>query len=379
MQTILKVFLRVLLWLSVLFALIWIAGQIATKIWELSEIVIFLGRLLQLPPEFFVDTQAGTTIPTVLDRVYGLSYNVFFLASFIAGFAGVAVLSHGRTFPEIVWLFAAFILPKQRKYWGKVHDQATKKPIPFATLRLIEKDSGKFISQVISDLDGTYRITINDSSKEYILEVFVEGYNAQKIEIDHNNMQIINKNLVIDIGLDLQGKVREENLSTKWERLRVKLYRPTILFVFAMSIGSLVFGTYGMIYYPDSLPNQISLVLAITAVIWNISVTRQRFLLPSGSVVDVETHKPLGNVQLSIFGDDKQLLSSQTDASGIAKIGLPPGNYRAQITRPGYMLANAQEFIEIEINKNGYISDNILLKRIGDGDATNNDLLNPFS
>lgn len=375
-KTISRFTIKILLWLTVLFAFIWVGSQIAVKVWGFPQTVIFVSNLVGVDPDFFVDTQGtGIENPT-LNFAYETSYNVFFVASFIAGFGGVIILSHGRSFPEIMWLFTAFILPRQRKYWGKIYDKHTGKNLPFATIRLLDKETAEFLAQAISDLDGSYRIAINDRSKKYILEISAQGYEIEKVEVDPNNMQIVNKSLVIDIGLNPIGKLG--GVST-WSSLRTKLYRPTILFVFIMSLLSLFFGIYGIISYPDSLPNQVSLVLAVVAVGWNISVLRQRFMIPSGSVLDAETKQPLQNVQLKIFDQTQQLVSTQTDTNGIAKINLPAGDYRLQLVKAGYKQEGG-EFINIKINKKGFIADNIFMHRSGEAaPAEASDLLNPFS
>lgn len=374
----LRFVIKILVWLTVLFAFIWVGSQIAVKVWGFPQTVIFVSNLVGVSPDFFVDTQGTGIEAEVLNIAYETSYNVFFIASFIAGIGGVIVLSHGRTFPEIVWLFTAFILPRQRKYWGKVYDKQTKQNLSFATVRLLEKDTGKFVAQAISDLDGSYRIAINDRSRRYELEVSAHGYDAYRLDVDPNNMQIVNKSLVIDIGLSPAGK--EVNAVTAWEALRVKLYRPTIMFIFTMSLFSLFFGVYGIVSYPDSLPNQVSLLLGLISAGWNISVLRQRFLIPSGSVLELETKSPLQNVQLKIFDDNQQLVSTQTDANGVAKINLPPGEYRAQLVKAGYKMTGMGEFIKIRINKKGFIEDNISMQRVAESTAVvGSDLFNPFS
>jgi hypothetical protein len=191
------------------------------------------------------------------------------------------------------------------------------------------------------------------------------------------NLQLAEKNIVIDIQLEPTGQATR-SLRQTWQDFRNRMYQPTLIFICLVSVVALFFGIYGIVAYPDSFVNMISLIIALAATVWNIDVLRRRFSVSTGVVMDAKTKQPLSGAQVQIFDGSKQLSSTLTDNSGIAKIGLPAGEYRAKIQKPGFKMPGQDELIAVKINNKGFLTKNIYLETSTQASPSGN-LLNPFA
>jgi len=93
------------------------------------------------------------------------------------------------------------------KISGKIIDPASKQPVSYATISLIKEGSEKVINGVLSEEDGSFKLT-DISDGRYVLEISFLGYETKKIEeviltlkdpdYDVGDISLAQDNIVLD-------------------------------------------------------------------------------------------------------------------------------------------------------------------------------------
>jgi predicted nucleic-acid-binding protein len=254
-------------------------------------------------------------------------------------------------------------LPRERDFWGKVTDRKTHKPVPFSIIRVLSLDEdGKetFIAQSIADLDGRYRLYLSSSEFQFLLEVKSPGYKVHREEIRTtliDGANVVKVNIVLD-------KEDDEALINPIRQFFVK-NRATILsilisYIVFLSLVTFVHAVYSLIFHFNfvSIGDFIFYGFAFP---WNVFVVLQRRRFNPGKILNYKNKQVIPNVSFQLFLPNKKMLSVLSDENGIIKFDVDPGSYDAKVFKPGYVIRDNKETIEVDINNEGYLRDNIYL------------------
>jgi hypothetical protein len=319
---------------------------------------------------------------TTIDAIQTQAYTLFFWASIVSATFGALVLSQGRTLFEVVVLFVAFAIPKQRRHWGRVHDAVTGKDLAFVTVRLYDKLTDKFLSQTITDLDGQYRLHIPDRTRQYRVEALADGYKVFNLDIAANSAETLDKELIVNIPLTPSESTHQATLKVFWEKFRSRIYPFTLVYMYFFNIAGILMAVYGMVANP-SPTDYISFILYFCAFIWNNSVMFDRLKLGVGKFYEADSKHPVTGVQVNIFDQNKQILSVNTLSQSFTKFDLPAGTYKAEISKPGFKLSQAEtNLTEIKIRDDGYLAQNVYLQKTSEAPQTStltSQIANPFA
>lgn len=379
MQKIWKIAKPILLVIGAL----WMFILIFTQTLGYDRAVVIVADLFNVPVEDLIADPTDFSNPT-LDQIQTNSYILFFLASFISAIFGVFILSQGRTLFEIVWLFVAFAIPPKKKYWGLIYDKKDYHPLPFATVRLFNRqgEDKKFLSQTVSDLDGRYRLNVANASADYVLETQAEAYQPSLNEVKSGSPELLNRQITLDIAMQkLNLPVDAKTLTELIYRLKSRLYLPTIVFLYIWAIFGITFNLYGMLAW-TSPTSMISFTFYFSAFIWNTYTIRDRFQFGAPSVREIGTKLPIEGVIIKLFKNDVAVANGITTADGRVKLDMPEGEYLVEAAKTGYIQVDNNDkevkLLPVNVRKDGHLGKTLYLRKVGKDEDTNSTLVNPF-
>lgn len=371
------IILQSLKYFALAFCLLWAFINTFVQVVGYDQAVMTVAGIFQVPVDDLIADPTEFSNPT-LDKIQSDSYTIFYIASIVSAIIGTIVLSQGRSFSEIVFLFVGYAIPRQRKFWGLVYDSKTGKPVALASIRLqrVSADGTKeFIAETVSDLDGRYRLNINKPGAKYFIEVSSPEYKSNMVEIP-SGTEDLNKEITRDIELNKEEKEKVLNLGEKWDKFRSKIYLPTIIYMYIFVIAGILFSIYGIVAFFPSPTSMIFIVIYICSFIWNTRVVRERLKINVGKVIDSETKKPLESVMVKIFDLENKSTIAYSDQRGQVQFTLPPGSYKAQFIKDNYQ--SDTSLLPVKLNDKGLLDKNVVLKRTGDSIQSDSSLLNPF-
>jgi len=366
-----------------LFCIFWAFINIFVQIVTYDRAVVIVAEIFNVPTEDLIadSTQHENATITELQVQF---YSIFFVASFVSAIFGTIVLSQGRTFSEIIFLFVGYAIPRQRKFWGVIYDTDTNKPIALATIRLqsVDEEGNKeFISQTISDLDGRYRLSIGKPGQKYLVEVSANEYKGNQIEISSSNTEALSKEIARDIALSKEQEAKVSGLKDRLEKIRSKIYVPTIIYMYIFNFFGLFFSVYGIIANP-SPTDYINLIIFSTSFVWNTKVVRERFRVNVGRLLDMKTRQPVEQVMVKIFNEKDKSVVAYSETDGGIKFDLPEGIYKAMVAKDSYKLIKEGEepLVSVKVKSTGHLQNNLYLERDANiaNSEPNSNLVNPF-
>ncbi len=332
--------------------------------------------------DYYAEPVEGSS--DLLNDIYADSYEPFFVLSGIAALLGTLILSRGRNIWEIMGLFLAFAIPRQRKYWGVVYDQHKNMPITFASISVVrtntELHKESIVATAVTDLDGRYRIHLEDKTEDYVLRVKADGYHPYEKVIDYKYQLLIQNIIIEDIPL-----TKLEQKPNIFKRLiafiRPKMYTFTMYFIYLVSFIAFIWAIYGIIvfFFIDSV---IFLILYSFGFFWNTKIIIERLTQKNGKILDSKTKQPIVRAMIRVFDDTRQVLSTLSQEDGTVKIDLPPAIYTIKIDKENYEFNHYgdQDLFVVKIGQEGYISKDIYLDKVGEAQTKiNSKLMNPFS
>lgn len=278
-----------------------------------------------------------------------------------------------RNLSEVFAILFLGMIPREHKFWGIVRNKSNLKTLPFIQIKLFKinplVDMPEFISQSVSDLDGRYRIDIDNFEKDLALKINTNGFKVFNKKVNQINTQITNKLIVEDIFLEPVNQ-NERDFLYKFNDLRPLINKIIIWVIFLNYLVYFPFSIWILLNNPVLINWLFALVMFITN-IWNIMVIRNRYFSKPGIIMD-KFNRPLTNQIFDLYDESKRITSSTTNNKGIINFDIEPGTY---LIKP---ISEAKgEFIPIRINNKGYIDTNVVIydfSKEGSGS-----LLNPFS
>ncbi len=312
-------------------------------------------------------------------------FPIFLTISLVLAIVGTIFLTKRRSVITAIGLLLAFIIPKENIFWGSIKDKSTRSIIPFAVIRVVRlDDKGKreYIAQSVADVDGRYSLYLPNVASDYRLEVEAPGYkpSSESIEGIVNGQEAFN--VVQDVILS-----REDKKSSKkaFNYNKPKLYKILMWLVYANSILFLLSFIYYVIAWPGEYYGWISLATFTYSVYRNTRVIKQRFFAPKGRFKDSKTKKEISGVTVNFFKDGQKLESVVSDEHGIVKSSSMEGKYHVSVERQGFKVRTpipwkvegSAYFVTVEIDKEGYLKNDILLESVGKEEVSSSN--NPFS
>lgn len=306
---------------------------------------------------------------------------IYFFATIIC-----IILFPGRSIIEVFLIFA-LVIPRERSYWGVVFDEAKKTPLPFAVINVEKKYSNnefKTIMQSVADLDGRYRVSLENTSGEIRIIVKYDGYESfsRTILLD----PLASKSAFIaDIPLKKLDSQRAKFNSLLY-RLNVQWNSKLILGLFILSVLALFF-TITEIGKVPTFFTIFQFFLYIPPVIWNAIIIYKRFTPRIGKIINSATGEGINGAIVKIYGMNRQPIaaSAVTNSYGVANFNLDEGDYLINISKPGYKYSeeskSSEDLVEVHITSRGYLSENISLTPKDSIYAVGKDslaLINPF-
>ncbi len=325
---------------------------------------------LEAPTNFSNDT---------LDEIYVNSFRVFFVLSMISAVAGTFVLSHNRNPLEILGLFIGYIIPRRRKFWGVVFDSVNGKPIPLVKVCIVKVDDkeSKVITEAVTDMDGRYRILIENIEEDYYIEARSSGYVNYRKSIYSKYKSLIKKEIIEDISLDrINHKVNTIRGFRNY--IKPKAYNSLIAYLYILTLISFLWAFYGILAYPG-LDTLIFFVVYTFALVWNTWIIFERVHEKPGRIIDITTKQPIGGAFVYFFYKNDEVLQVLCDENGIVKADLKPGEYDVKVSKKNYKMFSSDGLKHIHVNQEGYITKDIFLWKLDPRIATKEALLaNPF-
>lgn len=357
-------------------------------------IFLMIVYFAPLPPEvgvllngYEIEDVSGKIIP--ISESYKIAILAFartsaVMAAMVTGLAAIFLIGKRNVF-EVLGIFIASMLPREKRYWGVVYDGSNRSPIVFAKVAIYEivNSEKKFLIQAITDIYGRYRIYIPENHTNLLVEVNVPGYVAHTNEIDKDFAKFFSSQFVQDIPLTKLEKGSINNFRKLFIYIRPRFYTVLFSFIFVAPIINIPLGIFFILNNPI-IVNYVSLFTTIVASAWNLFVLSERRSFSPGRILDSINSQPIMGALIKIIGGTANY-PVITDENGLGKFDLKPGNYMCQIYAAGYELKSTTQngFIPVRITREGYIQQNIYLNRLSDfekyrGKTGLSHLMNPF-
>jgi len=253
---------------------------------------------------------------------------------------------------------------KKRKPWGIIYDYLTKKSLPLAMVKIIDKRENRVKQTYVTDKYGAYYFT--PQAGFYTLKVFKSNYRFPVEEIKKNNdkrwvkgesdgqyqdiytggffsidqdEKIVNCNIPLEhtgAPTFFSKAVRYLDLIVKFVyRIRIPLLTlGSLISILALFLFGTLFDILTFVFY---------------ALAWILELLRM--IVPvksSGSVLDDDTSKPLEQAivrLMEIKGGKENLLEAKvTNKKGRYDFLVLPGDYRLSVNRAGYKSCKLKTF-----------------------------------
>jgi hypothetical protein len=257
------------------------------------------------------------------------------------------------------WITYGIFLLKRRKRvknWGIVYDAQAKKPLPFATVRLLTFEDKKFIKEVITDLEGRYGLAVDPG--KYYLQAESSEYQTMI-----NPIEAKDKDAVIgeDFAMIKNTKLQMNNKTkvTIWlKRILGRLYNVLLITGFIFSVFALITNF-----------SPINIAVVTLYVVQGSILFLFKNINKAGFVYNGETRARINGVFVRIFDsvENRQLDVQMTDDQGRYSFSLPAGTYLIRADAAGYKFPSSyqknltrslsgMQFIKADIKTGGKIT-----------------------
>lgn len=376
-----KILIRILIPIYLIGAISWMAIVISTTIIPTNPLGPVISSVFGVDENFVAKPKVVTELKTFDDYMYSDYFYNFLAFSSAIVISGLFTLTKGRNLIEKYILLQAYALPRERDYWGKILDSSTHSPVPFAAIRilLITDNTEKFITESVSDLDGRYRLFLDNNSEQYTLEVRAPGYVTYRGEIKQS---IIEGNNAVRINIMLE----RENIENKLSPIRQfyinhksKILAILIRYIYFLSIVTFLHAVYSIIFHFNIVSIADMLFYGFSAP-WNTFVLWERRKFNPGRFINFRTKQPIANVNVQVFLPGDRTLSLLSDSNGIIKLDVEEGDYKIKVFKPGFIIKDHDDhFITVNVVKDGYMKNNIYLQALNQNSTRDTSLLqSPF-
>jgi len=317
-----------------------------------------------------------------------LNYINFYHLLFAVAYMSVALISiillPGRSVGEIFGLVFCFLIPNPRKADGLIFDQKADKPLPFSTIyleKINDDGSTTFITQSIADLDGRYKLNVENPNSKVRITVKSQGYEDFTKDITPN---ILTRKM--DFILDIPMKPLDHNhdqFNSPLHRISFEMSNSLVFIVYILSLFLLIVcvSEIGLVLPFVTL---FELVVYGIPFIWNTIAIYRRLSPKIGKIIDSSSGGPIEGAIVKVYDKDKkQIASFMSNKKGIVDFNIKSGEYDMDISKVGYKGDNeVGTFQRLKVSNRGYLESNIFLtpkESLGGKLSSSSTLLNPFS
>ncbi|MBN1332078.1 carboxypeptidase-like regulatory domain-containing protein [Candidatus Dojkabacteria bacterium] len=354
-------FLNFLKLILILGAFAYVVLSLYTVVFDYSLVLNTFFELTGINGDYFLtDVERGPEeVASLYDTAF---YNVTYALSSLAAVLGMIILSRRRTLIEAAGLLLGFIIPPERKSWGRILDSSNANPIPFAQIYLEPLNAQRKVIKTIADSDGRYKLILPDRKYGYNLLVKAPGYKDLKKEIRTSEARVYGSEYIKDVFLHQIGK-SERKLFTNLNFLQSRMYWYLILLLAVLSFIYFIFALYYVYAFPGSAYGAVNLALFVFALGWNIVMVKDRLKPRIGKVLDLNTRKPIGEASVYLYRKEQQLEVRRTDSVGVVNFSIDPGDYEVRLAKTGYQSASENTFQKVKVKRDGYLDTNLFMKK----------------
>lgn len=345
-------------------AIFWMVFVISTSFFPGSPLSDVYSAVFGLPRDFIAKAKVPPVeILTLDDWLYSDEfYNILAVGTMVV-LLGLFTLVKGRNLIEKIMLLQAYALPRERDYWGKVIDKKTRAPIAFASVRLLRVQEGKnkFVAQSVADIDGRYRLYLNAREGNFVLEFVNPGYKTITQELTATMVQP-NRAIRSTVFMEKENEDVKVNILEKvFSDNKEDILKLMTAIIVGLSMTTFAHAVYTLINHFNfvAVGNFIFYGFALP---WNVFVIWERRKFNPGKVINSENNQPVAGVAIKVFMEGGNMVSVLSDKDGILKFDVEPGEYKMQVSKPGFSVrSNGEDILSLNVNKDGYLQTNIYL------------------
>ncbi len=310
------------------------------------------GVVNEKPKEKRVNIEVLTFTPLVIYG--GIGTSAILLSLITVGFVNTV---------KRLEVILAVLVPKKRKYWGIIFNENNLNPLPFAVVRLFDKDR-KLVSSIASDLNGRYGFLVNKADN-YILEIEAEGFNKYRNEfyVDPD------REVVKDIAVQ-----RTNESPNVVNRLRFYIKNNFVPFMNIFGLIIMLIGLVWTLYVISTKGiDQITFagsLIYICLFVFNILFLVTSIMREIGKVKDILTGSGVGGASVRFYNEERQIDISLTNAKGEIKANMKPGKYKIKVYKPGYEMVG-EDLKEMNLKKEGYLEEDINMAKSSEENGNN--------
>ncbi|MEI6039866.1 MAG: InlB B-repeat-containing protein [Candidatus Berkelbacteria bacterium] len=281
-----------------------------------------------------------------------------------------AVLATANIWPQLLYLLSHLFqflgIRKRRKPWGTVFNSQTGQAIPYALIKIFDKEYNRLLETAVSDGEGRfgflvrtgkYYLTVQKNGYTFPSVMKVSGffdsvYTGEVLEIDSKD-----KTVTINVPMDAQTKL---SFSYKLLVFTIKLNRILNTVRIVLLVLGIMFAIVLMII-SINIFYIFSLIFYILIAIWEYLRTKRA--RPYGVVTDI-FGRPLETTIVRIYEKRTNRLveTDVTDIDGRFKFLVNPGIYYLTATKPEY--TDFKSHIMYLEKEKTLVSVNIKMKKI---------------
>lgn len=260
----------------------------------------------------------------------------------ISGFISLALLANIITFLlslrsiQLLVLLFGMYFNRNKRPWGIVFDEQTKKPLPFASVRAYIKGTKTIVDQRITDEEGRYGLIL--SIGEYRVEVEHPNYQKYEFEIAiTNDVDIVPKDVPLRPQMEEGNIVHKasgfiRSINTKFIKslpflINVGLFVSVIAFLFAPNIYNFIMlGLYMLLFVTQVLKKGLRI---------------RRW----GMVVDSSNNLRIPYAIVKLIDRNTWLMvdTQMTNQQGTFGLFNDPGRYAIIVSAKGYIFPSSKQ------------------------------------
>jgi cysteine-rich repeat protein len=233
---------------------------------------------------------------------------------------------------------------RKRQAWGVVYNSLNKLPIDLATIRLIDKKTGRVVQSRVTDSKGRYLFMVEQG--EYMIEVFKQGfvfpskllantkedgafldvYHGEVVSVQNEDSHIT-PNIPVD-PVDAKEKSVRRIVAEKWLRRTQNI----------VSIAGIIGALVSIYIYPSVITVGL---LGVHIVVYVLFVRYVKPKRPKGWGLVYEqgsAQLPVGRAVARLFSKqfDKLVATQVTDSKGRYSFLVGPNDYYVTFEKEGY-------------------------------------------
>lgn len=232
---------------------------------------------------------------------------------------------------------------RKRQAWGVVYNSLNKLPIDLATVRLIDKKTGRVVQSRVTDSKGRYLFMVEQG--EYAIEVFKQGFISPSkllsgVKEDGAFLDIYHGESIL---VENEGTYITPNIPLDPVEAKEKSVRRIVVetWLRRLQYGVAIVGVVGAGFSVYITPSVVTIGFLVLHVV--LSVLFVRYAKPKkpkgwGLVYEHGTTQPVGQAVARLFSKqfDKLVATQVTDSKGRYSFLVGPNDYYVTFEKVGY-------------------------------------------